>query len=116
MPKGGKRPGAGRPRGSRNVKLIEIERRIEAIGFDPMLAMAEIAVEARADGDLKLAGDLFARLTEYVYPKRRAIEVEGQLNVNGDLGERLDRANARVAAMRRQHQAKEGDEGIERLY
>ena len=44
---------------------------------DPLEAMILIGKEAWTGGDLKLAGQMFKELAQYVAPKRRSIEIRG---------------------------------------
>jgi len=75
---GGKRTGAGRKKGSINKRSQEIADRLAAMGCDPIEGMAEIAAEARGEGDLQLAGQMYKELAQYVAPKRKAVEFSGQ--------------------------------------
>lgn len=47
--------------------------------------MAEIAAEARRAGDFNLAGTMYKELAQYVAPKRKAIEVQGDVTLGGGL-------------------------------
>jgi len=81
---GGKRPGAGRPRGSLSKKTLEVQERLARMGCDPIIGMAIIAADemsAGKDGDRVLAGRMYAELAQYVAPKRRAVEHSGGLEV-----------------------------------
>ena len=44
---------------------------------DPLEAIILIGKEAWSQGDLKLAGNMFRELAQYVAPKRRSIEIRG---------------------------------------
>lgn len=78
--RGGKRPGAGRPKGSPNKATLEIEQRLADLECDPIKGMATIA--ANAEASLELRGRMFAELAQYLYPKRKAVET----TVSGSLG------------------------------
>lgn len=73
----------GAPKGSQNrlgkpgKKTQEIADKLAAMGCDPITGMAEIAEEARAAGDLALAGQMLKELAQYIAPKRKAIEHSG---------------------------------------
>ncbi len=41
----------------------------------PILGMAQIAKEAKEDGNLPLAGKMYTELAQYVAPKLKAIEL-----------------------------------------
>jgi hypothetical protein len=87
MPGGGSKPGerrGGRKPGTPNKATLSVKEKLDALGHDPLAAMAEIAIEAReaarlAEGRdrmdwMKIAGNMNAELAGYVAPKRKAIE------------------------------------------
>jgi len=76
---GGKRHGAGRPKGSRNRINILVEEKLQEAGCDPIQAMIEIAAEARGAGDIKVAADLYKELAGYVHAKRKFVEHSGDI-------------------------------------
>lgn len=41
MIRGGKKPGAGRPKGSKNINSLAAYRKLEELGFDPIEMMVE---------------------------------------------------------------------------
>lgn len=108
--RGGKRPGAGRPKGAitrRNEAMnIAIAKRIEGDGLDPVEAIMEIAEwalqrwrEARDSGDAALlaeqAVDWLARAAPYIRPRLQA--VEAKVNVNLSIFDRIERGRQRLA-------------------
>jgi hypothetical protein len=44
MPRGGPRPGAGRPPGARNKRTVELLRAVETGGITPLDSVAAVAV------------------------------------------------------------------------
>ena len=83
MPAGSK-PGehrGGRVSGTPNKVTQESVDRIDEVmkkhDCDPLEAMILIGKEAWSQGDLKLAGNMFRELAQYVAPKRRSIEIRG---------------------------------------
>ena len=83
MPAGSK-PGehrGGRIAGTPNKVTQESVDRIDEVmkkhDCDPLEAMILIGKEAWSQGDLKLAGQMFKELAQYVAPKRRSIEIRG---------------------------------------
>ena len=68
MPKTG-----GRVRGTPNKKSVDLLRRLERLGCDPIEGLARIALDPQTDVTLKVR--CFAELAQYVYPKRRAIDL-----------------------------------------
>lgn len=75
---GGKRPGAGRPKGSKSKKTLAVEAKLEELGCDPIEGMAKIAQAAFDAEDFQLAGNMYKELAQYVAPKRKAIEHSGK--------------------------------------
>ena len=67
----------GRVKGTPNKATQNVIAKLEALGCDPIVGMAEIAALARKEGDLNLAGSMYKELAQYVAPKRKAIEVSG---------------------------------------
>jgi hypothetical protein len=64
----------GRVAGTPNRQTKEIGELLESLGCDPVQGMAEIAMNPQAS--LELRGRMYAELTQYVYPKRKAIAME----------------------------------------
>lgn len=87
---GGKRPGAGRKKGSLNKRKQEIQELLDDMDCDPIEGMARIALEAEATASsaesfqerkdsLTLAGNMYKELAQYVAPKRRAVEMKAEV-------------------------------------
>jgi hypothetical protein len=66
MPKGGPRPGAGRPPGSRNRRTREMTERLDRMGLDPISALVRVAQCAEAEGHLDIAERAWRGLLPYV--------------------------------------------------
>lgn len=66
----------GRKRGTPNRRTQAVIERLEALSCDPLEGMVQIAQQAQQEGDLSLAGAMFKELAQYIYPKRKAIEVQ----------------------------------------
>lgn len=71
---GGKRPGAGRPRGSANKKTREIANRVAETGKTPLEVMVELMAERREAGDWAGCLDAARSAAPYIHPKLSAIE------------------------------------------
>ena len=84
MSRGGKRQGAGRPKGSANVRTIEIQKRLDELDCDPIEGMARIGKEAEQRGDYQLAGQMYKELAQYIAPKRRATELTADFTTTHD--------------------------------
>jgi hypothetical protein len=69
MPRGGPRPGSGRPKGSRNRRTREMTERLDRLGRDPIAALARLAQHAEAEGNLALAERCWSGLLPYAAPR-----------------------------------------------
>jgi hypothetical protein len=69
MPRGGRRPGAGRPAGSRNKRTREMTERLDRLGLDPIAALVRLAQYAEAEGNLDLAERAWRGLLPYAGPR-----------------------------------------------
>src|SRR3954452_6453792 len=69
MPKGGRREGAGRPRGSRARRTRESVAKAEALGPAPLDVLLESMHAARAEGARAEAVDCAKAAAPYVHPK-----------------------------------------------
>lgn len=80
MPSGSK-PGerrGGRKKGTPNKKNQALADRLKELGCDPIEDMAKVSFEAKANGDWNLLLSASKELAQYVYPKRKAVEVTGE--------------------------------------
>jgi hypothetical protein len=68
----------GRKAGTPNRKTDEISALLESLGHNPIEAMVRIATDPNAS--LELRGTMNAELAQYVYPKRKAVEVATDLD------------------------------------
>lgn len=75
---GGKRPGAGRPKGSKNKRSLEIQERLDELGVDPIEGMAVIAMDPTTSPELKLS--CYKELAQYVAPKRKAVDMNATMD------------------------------------
>jgi hypothetical protein len=62
----------GRVAGTPNRKTRDVEELLASLDCDPIRGMAEIARNPEAS--LELRGRMYAELSQYVYPKRKAVE------------------------------------------
>jgi hypothetical protein len=63
----------GRKAGTPNRQTREISELLESLGHNPIEAMVRIATDLNAS--LELRGRMNAELAQYVYSKRKAVEV-----------------------------------------
>lgn len=66
----------GRQAGTPNKRTQDLQGRLEALGVDPVEGLAAIAGDASAP--LELRARVQMELMAYVYPKRRALDVNAQ--------------------------------------
>ena len=69
MAKGGRRAGAGRPRGSRGRRTREAVAKAEALGPTPLEVLLELMHVARAEGERAEAVECAKAAAPYVHPK-----------------------------------------------
>ena len=63
----------GRTAGTPNRKTQEISALLESLGCNPIDGMAKIAMDEKHSPELR--GRMYAELAQYVYPKRKAVEL-----------------------------------------
>jgi hypothetical protein len=82
----------GRKKGTPNKATADVAEKLKALGVDSISGMARIAQKAEEDATQadklkdrlecrKLAGNMYAELAQYEFPKRKAVELgagEGQ--------------------------------------
>jgi hypothetical protein len=66
----------GRVKGTPNKGTLAVAERLEAIGCDPIEAMARIAMDIKTPIDLRTK--LYSELAQYIAPKRKAVEHTGE--------------------------------------
>src|SRR3954452_6204470 len=69
MPKGGPRPGAGRPRGSRGRRTKDSITKADALGPTPLEVLLESMHAAPAEGERAEAVECAKAAAPYVHPK-----------------------------------------------
>ena len=75
---GGFRQGAGRPKGSLGEKTKAVQAKLEELGCDPIEALANISMENSNTPELRFQAN--KELAQYVAPKRKAIEMDANLD------------------------------------
>jgi hypothetical protein len=66
----------GRRAGQPNRRTQELVARLEALGVDPVVGLAQIANDPSASIDLRAR--VLIDLMQYVFPKRKALDVSAQ--------------------------------------
>lgn len=80
MPRGGTRPGAGRPKGSANKKTREIADRAAREGVTPLEVMLEDMRSKYAAGDIEAAADRARDIAPFMHPRLANIESKVESN------------------------------------
>src|SRR6185503_2272964 len=103
--KGQPRPAnAGRKKGSTCKLTADVRTRLQELGCDPIEGLARVGMAAESKGERAVASRCFAELANYVYPKRRAVEISGidgaaiEVNDNSSAIESLASRIAGIAA------------------
>jgi hypothetical protein len=79
---GGKRQGAGRPKGSRMRRSEELADRLLVDGKCPVDALVRLAEQAESEGDLGQAIGAWKSVLPYIYPKPKAVEIAPEVIVS----------------------------------
>lgn len=72
----------GRTKGTPNKPTQNIIDRLAELDCDPIEGMTLIASQAMDEGELMLAGSMYKELAQYVAPKRKSIEVSGDVGLD----------------------------------
>lgn len=65
----------GREAGTPNKRTADLMERLEGLGCDPLEGLARIADDPSTDTALRAR--VYADLLQYLYPKRKAVELSG---------------------------------------
>ena len=102
MPKGGKRPGAGRPKGARNKATEEARAMAEESGETPLAYMLRVMRDDTADEKRRDA--MAQAAAPYIHAKLSSVEM--QADVAHDYAKLSDgELNRQIVAALRQHGA-----------
>jgi len=74
MPSGGKRAGAGRPKGSLGAMTERVIDLLEELDFDPLLELVTLYRDPQTDRRTKVR--IASELAQFVAPKLKAIDVQ----------------------------------------
>ena len=79
MARGGRRPGSGRPKGSKNKRSIEITSRLAELNCNPIEGLALVAKQAMQNQEYSLAAMIYKELAQYMAPKMSAKTIQDAL-------------------------------------
>ena len=78
----GTKGNSGRKKGVPNKRTQTIIEQLEGLDCNPIEGMARIAKRAMDEGEFMLAGSMYKELAQYVAPKRKSIEMSGEMGVD----------------------------------
>ena len=78
----GTKGNSGRKKGVPNKRTQSVIDQLVSLDCDPIEGMASIARKAMDEGELILAGSMYKELAQYVAPKRKSIEVSGEMELD----------------------------------
>jgi hypothetical protein len=90
----------GRQKGTPNRPSADVRDILVKMKCEPIEGIARIAMDEKNPPDLR--GRMYAELASFVYPKRKAVEVSGEVQVR--LADQLREARQRVLNAARSRQ------------
>lgn len=75
MAQGGKRPGAGRPKGSRNKRTVEVIEAVKSTGMTPLEYLTSVYQDVSRDEAKRI--DAAKAAAPYVHAKLNSVELSG---------------------------------------
>jgi hypothetical protein len=91
---GGRREGAGRPKGLHGVKSTELAEMLDSMGANPAKALARLGLKAEREGDDDLAVRAFSALMPYRFAKLKETSIG--FGLDGNFADLLDAAEGRL--------------------
>lgn len=91
---GGRREGAGRPKGLHGVKSTELAEMLDDMGANPAKALARLGLKAEREGNDDLAVRAFGALMPFRFAKLKETAIG--IGLDGSLADRLEAASARL--------------------
>lgn len=87
MAQGGKRPGAGRPKGAPNKASVEREKKVKASGLTPLDFLLSVLRDENVPREERV--DAAHKAAPYVHPKLASVEHSGHVSFSHEdaLGE-----------------------------
>ena len=92
---GGRREGAGRPKGLHGVKSTELAEMLDGMGANPAKALARLGLKAEREGDDDLAVRAFSALMPYRFAKLKETSIG--FGLDGNFADLLDAAEGRLS-------------------
>jgi len=89
MNKKGEKTG-GRSKGTKNKRTQEVIDILNRLDCSPIEGLANIATISMERENYALAGNMYKELSQYIFPKRRAIEVSAEVNSSLEIEDLTD--------------------------
>lgn len=89
MPRGGKRPGAGRPKGSKTKRKAATCAKAEAEGLTPAQVMERAMLNHARAGRWDKAAAIAKDLAPYVHPRLASVQHGGSVGVQLEIVEEI---------------------------
>lgn len=80
----------GRSKGTKNKRTQEVIDILNRLDCSPIEGLANIATISMEREDYALAGNMYKELSQYIFPKRRAIEVSAEVNSSLEIEDLTD--------------------------
>lgn len=77
MSHGGKRAGAGKPKGAKNKRTIELWGKADKLNADPATYLMNVMIDDKEDSDKRR--DAAKALMPYLYSKLSSVELSGEV-------------------------------------
>lgn len=100
-PKGGRRPGSGRPKGAVNKKTKEVIAAVEATGETPLAYMLRVMRDSFAEAKRRDA--MAQSAAPYIHPRLAQLTHSGEINIKAWSDEQLAAARAVLGAITAPH-------------
>jgi hypothetical protein len=98
MNKNGNKTG-GRSKGTKNKRTQEVIDILNRLDCSPIEGLANIATISMEREDYALAGNMYKELSQYIFPKRRAIEVSAEVNQSIGIEDLTDQQRRNLKAL-----------------
>lgn len=98
MNKKGNKTG-GRAKGTKNKRTQEVIDILNELDCNPIEGLANVAKIAMEKQDYALAGNMYKELSQYMFPKRRAVEVSAEINQDISVEELTDQQRRNLKSL-----------------
>ena len=78
----------GRRKGTPNKGSLTVAEKMELLGCDPIAGMVDIAMNVKNSPETR--GRYYSELAQYLYPKRKALEISDEQSTDFNVNTNLD--------------------------